>query len=167
MKKSERYRRKIDGSVFDAHQYGGTRSWSTDAITNLASFILGMDTDAQTSIINERLLDVVQPIKEEWGGGKFPVHIYSLTTGVKRRIEIGYWVVKMTDQTFVLVTPEAFEHDYEKVEEGLTPKETDLDILTTIIREAFGPIDGNVYQHIARAAAKKVIQAGWTRKELS
>jgi hypothetical protein len=165
MYKSKRYRRIEDGVIFEAVQY--KRPWDHDnAITEVASFILGMDTDKATAVANENVLDIVRPLTHLWhvGRGVATIEVSDPVTGLYFEVQADDWICKklaFENSGLSIVEPAYFEKDFEEI----APEEirTEFNDLSDLIYENF-PWEGETYQAVAEQVAAILIGNGWTRK---
>jgi hypothetical protein len=169
MPRVQKYRRKFDGVILDAYQYGEGKEWTPEATTRVAAFVTGIDINKTTTIETERVMDVVTPILTEWDHrtGKTPINV-SHKSGIIR-LDLGDWVVRNPDGRLEFVKQDTFDDQYELLREingrYLSLVEIETDKLSDFIYdECMSTLDGELYQTLAENIAGKLIRAGW-RKE--
>lgn len=168
----QKYRRISDGSIVDAFQYGEGRSWTKDAVTRVVEFVTGIDVDNHTGISNERVLDVVIPILDDWDAvnGKVPVQVFDTKTGDSARVELGDWIVKLPTGALLFIKQAAFSETYEPVEmlgsgRYKSHKELEIEELATFLyKDAFSDFEMDFPEGIAHLVAPKIINAGWRKQ---
>lgn len=159
----KKYRRLSDGLVIEAVQYGKEGRYEDGAIREVAGLLLGIDVDAQVSVANERMFDVITPIQGKWSPQKgiADVVVTDPYTGMRFTLSLGDWVVRNGDQ-IAFVQPGAFREEYEEVLPEV-PR-TEFDDLSDVIYSSFSNLEGDLYQALAEKAASAVIRAGWSRR---
>ena len=167
MAQRNKYRRKFDGVILEAFQYGEGKPWNQIATTRVAAFVTGIDIDNQTSIKTERVLDVVEPILADWDMGKNQAPILIAQGGGRIRLDLGDWVVREPGGKLLFVKQNAFDDQYEplfEIKPGhyMTQLEIQTDKLASFIyEECMSALDGELYQALAENIAGKLIRAGW------
>lgn len=157
-------RRISDDVIFEALLYGhedGT--WSRGCITSVAGFVLGLNPDLNTTIQNDRMLDVVRPIMNEFNleKGSAPLSVAVRSSGKIHRIELGDWILKNPDKQFLFVKPDVFTTEYMDVPpEVVTQTEYQqlFDLIYSIL-----PWEGDLYKLLTRDLTAGIIQAGWSK----
>ena len=84
------------GSV-QAVRYGDSDgNFDVGAPARVAQFVLGHDVDSRVTTLNERMLDVVQPIEEFWepDAGTADLEVTIVGIGHKITVMLGQWVVR-------------------------------------------------------------------------
>lgn len=164
MSEYRRVRRVRDGMIFEATRYGNEDgSWDKECITRVAGFILGLNPDVSTTVGNERILDVVRPVLKDFDpvNGKATIEVADWTSEHIFSMELGDWILKSPNTSFIFVKPYAFAYDFEDVPIQIHAK-SEYDELADLIYENF-PWDGETYQAVAEKVAAEVIKAGWAK----
>lgn len=154
--KPQLYVRPRDNWRVLAIQYGGgLRTFDAAAITEVVGFLTGVDPD-DTTISNERILDVATPNLKKWTVTEHPLVVVDPDSGMQ--FELGWhdWIVRDATERkdFVYVTGQAFKNTYLKVDI--------VNDLANLMLDAWkkGDIsDGETA--MADVAAKAVLGAGW------
>ena len=159
---AKNYRRKSDGLVIEAIQY--QLPWEHDnAIGEVAGFVLQMDLDKATSVMNEQVLDVVKPLTPKWDvrTGKAPIVVIDPVSGQHYEVDAGEWLARIEngDKSLILIQSNAFSSEYE-LDERVHDQWSKL---SDFIYKHF-PWDGEEYHAVAANVAAALIGAGW-RKE--
>lgn len=163
-----KYRRKTDGKIVEAVQYGGADGvWTPEETTKIAAFVLGVDPDSMTVVSNEHVLDVVKPILTDWSAkeGRAPLEVADVQGGSSYRLELGDWVVRSKGRSangflsheLVFVTKVVFPYDFELLFD---------DLADVIYNECMEGLEGELYQALAEKIASVLIDKGWTRRDV-
>lgn len=162
----QKYRRKFDGVVVDAYQYGESKEWSPEANTRVAAFITGIDINKTTTIETERIQDVVRPIITDWdmSQGKQPIEVAHKDGNV--RLDRGDWIVRNPQGKLEFVKQNAFDDQYEPLHEVrpgqyMSVMEVKVEELSNFIfTECMANLEGDLYLQLAESIARKLINAG-------
>lgn len=126
---------------FEAFRYGGLQGvWYTEAATDVINFITGVNTDNQTTVSNERMLDVVRPDMYWTPPLDVDLYIVDPITRVTLQLRIGSWVLKTKAGGFQVFLNEDFEKKY-LVEPVEKPEETFRSELAYLIQK-YGRANG-------------------------
>lgn len=119
MSNVRRFRKRKDRQfIVEAVHYGTWDArWYDEATMDVAKFILGVDVNTRTSILNERMLDVVNPIQKEWNPKKGRADIYISDRGnnVQYTASLGDWILRYPDGSLGVSKSEAFRRDFDEV----------------------------------------------------
>lgn len=160
----KRYRRRRDGAVVEAVQYGLPGRFDAKGASTIAKFMLGLDVDTQVGIANEHMLDVVVPDGTRWfpREGTADIYIIDQNTGLKLRMELGDWVCRdVGTKSIMVVKNAAFRDGY--TEAGVRSIDELHNELSDIIYGSFSNLEGELYRALAEQAATAVIKAGWKK----
>jgi len=117
-----RYRNRKNRSFeIEAVRYGTWDArWYDEATTDVAKFVLGLDVNTRTSILNERMLDVVRPLPKEWNPkrGRADISIFDRGNGISHLASLGDWILRFPDKSLGVCSPEAFRRGYEDIPSG-------------------------------------------------
>jgi hypothetical protein len=83
-----------------AIRYGDKNgNWELTAPVRLANFVLGHDVETRSTVLNERMLDVVHPVEEFWNPQQnvAELEIIDKATGRAVGIGLGQWLVRRND----------------------------------------------------------------------
>jgi hypothetical protein len=83
-----------------AVRYGDKNgNWEQTAPVRIANFILGHDVDSRSTVLNERMLDVVTPVEEFWQPNQnvAELEITDKVAGGRLGIGLGQWLVRRRD----------------------------------------------------------------------
>jgi hypothetical protein len=160
MNKPRKYRRLEDGHVFEAVQYTLSRdeSWQHhNAITQVANFILNIDTDQKVGISNERILDVVHPIADRWQPqkGLATIEIIDPYLGREHQVELNDWICRHSSDWLVFMKPAAFEKRF-----------VDLEVFESLANLIYENLpEKEAYKEAVEKSATSIIRAGWAHRE--
>lgn len=163
----KKYRRKFDGVILEAYQYGEGREFDPTAMTKAAAFVTGIDIESQTSIKTEHVMDVVQPVLADWDMSKQSAPILIARGNDKIRLELGDWIIRESNGKIDFVKKNAFYEQYEELHEVgpgryMSMLEIQTEKLSSFIYdECMSTLDGELYQALAENIATKMIKAGW------
>lgn len=172
MSNEQKYRRKFDGAIVTAFQYGEGKPWDEQTLSRLAAFVTGVDVDRHTSMDAERVLDVIKPVLTDWDAtrGRTPIEVADVSSHSTSTIDLGDWVVKPNRGPLVFVSKKEFPEQYEPVRvsgDGQYMSEVELqaeELSDFIYDKCMKHLDGELYQALAENIANKLVKAGW-RKE--
>lgn len=80
-----------------ALRYGDKNgNWDPTAPVRIANFVLGYDVDTRSSILNERMLDVVRPVEDFWDPQQnvAELEIVDKSAGSRLGMGLGQWLVR-------------------------------------------------------------------------
>ncbi len=83
-----------------AVRYGDKNgNWEQTAPVRIANFVLGHDVDSRSTVLNERMLDVVTPVEEFWQPNQnvAELEITDKVAGGRLGIGLGQWLVRRRD----------------------------------------------------------------------
>jgi len=86
----------------EAVRYGNEKGEYDEAsVTRIANFVLGHDVETRSTVLNERMMDVVEPIKEFWNpnDGVADLLVTDPRTGTKMALGLGDWIARYQDGT--------------------------------------------------------------------
>lgn len=151
--------------VVEAVRYGTwNSSQASGAALRIAKFILGVDVDSHTTVMNERVLDVVKPEVETWDpdNGIANIRVVDQEHDHMYKMALGDWVAKTSDGGLIFITAEAFRRDYEDVPPEVIVK-SEFDELADLIYDNF-PWEGQTYEAVAENVAGELIRRGWKKQ---
>ena len=157
----KKYRRLVDSHIFTAVQHTMSPDFQVSNVINqLGAFILGTDVERSVGIQNERMLDVIRPVENEWNprAGVATVEVIDPNSGLRSHVRLGDWIVKHTDSKgdfLLFVKPDVFRLGYAEVPV--------FEELTALVHSVLSNSkqDG---QQIAEDVASAVLAAGWSKK---
>lgn len=162
------YRNKETGHVVRAMQYGApSKMWEMAWITEVRNFVTGIDVDTRTTITNEQVLDVVNPVLTGWNVdiGIADLNIAEPKTGRVFTIRLLDWIVDNGYGEFAHLEQNRFFDFYEQVVPDNLPKEQQEfeNLANFIYNECMVTLDGELYQALAEGIAGKLLAAGWKK----
>jgi hypothetical protein len=88
------------GRNMTAIRYGDKNgNWEQSAPVRIANFVLGHDVESRSTVLNERMLDVVTPVEEFWHPHEnvAELEITDKSIGGRLGIGLGQWLVRRSD----------------------------------------------------------------------
>lgn len=97
-----------------AMRYGDSNGyWDPTAPAVVASFVLGLDVDARSTSLNERMMDVVRPVDMTWDPPKrADITLVDKEHGVAMIVRLGDLVLKLPDRRLSVIKHEVFAPNY-------------------------------------------------------
>ena len=163
MSRYKMYRRVSDGMLFETCRYGNEagawRVWDKESITKVVAFLIGFDPE-NTTITNERILDIVRPVVKGFDpfNGVADIEVVDPTNGSIHVLKLGDWILKSPNASFIFCDTEEFEANFEVVSQ-----ESELEQLTGLIFMHVRRTEGKSPHSIAEKLATEILKAGWTR----
>lgn len=156
--RGETYRGRTNKVVVSAIRYGDGVAWTKEDMSKVASFVLGLDVDAQTTAANERVLDVVQPMLEMWDAKN---NIAPIVVSGVGTMEFGDWLVRVDGEPDMITSFKnaRFVRDFEKLD--------DVRELTSLVLDNIQSDRYSITPAVAENVASAILRAGWSKKEKS
>lgn len=162
------YRRKSDGAVVHAVQYGVPNSaWYPEWIAEVRNFMTGVDLETRTTGQNEQFLDVVQPVLKDWNVELGIADLLISDPGSGEPVKLGLfdWIVSHGNSLFSYLNVTEFFKLYEPaLPDNLSPEEQEFERLANFIyNECMSTMDGELYQALAQNIAARLLEAGYRK----